>query len=167
MSGKSVDLNKNGKGNKLIKEKIHDPYMARCKPTEPTVCSECGVVFSSGRWQWMENAPDNPKMILCPACQRIHDRVPAGYLTLQGSFYNEHKEEIAKLIQNHADRQEQDHPLKRLMKIEDQKDNSTLVTVTEHHLATSLGKAIESAFQGDLDIQYTDEDTIVRVYWVR
>ncbi|MBD3612464.1 MAG: hypothetical protein HUJ13_08675 [Hydrogenovibrio crunogenus] len=64
MSGKSVDLNKNGKGNKLIKEKIHDPYMARCKLVEPTVCSECGVVFSAGRWQWMENAPDDPTMIL-------------------------------------------------------------------------------------------------------
>jgi hypothetical protein len=35
--------------------------------------------------------------------------------------------------------------------------------VTEHHLATRLGKAIESAFQGDLDIQYTNEGTIVRV----
>ena len=31
---------------------ILDPYQARQKPAESTVCPECGAVFHDGRWQW-------------------------------------------------------------------------------------------------------------------
>ena len=45
MSGKEGDVAKQGRQDRLIKEDIHDPYMARSKPVEPTACSGCGVVF--------------------------------------------------------------------------------------------------------------------------
>lgn len=167
MSGKNTDFSKHGREDRLIKEEVHDPYMARCKPSEPTVCSECGVAFTGGRWQWVEESLAEPHMMLCPACQRIHDRVPAGYLTLGGSFFTAQKDEIMNLIQNHVEQQKKQHPMKRLINIEDQADDSMLLTFTDLHLVSSVGKAIESAYQGDFDVQYTDEASIVRGKWHR
>lgn len=57
--------------------------------------------------------------------------------------------------------------MKRLMGIEDREDGSTVVTFTDVHLPRGVGQAIASACEGDLDIQYTDEAGIVRVYWQR
>ena len=41
-----------------IEEHRHDPYKARHKLPEPTVCSQCGAVFSEGRWQWVDKAAE-------------------------------------------------------------------------------------------------------------
>lgn len=52
MSGKDGDAAERGRGDRLIKEEIRDPYMAPSKPREPTVCPESSAVFHKGRWQW-------------------------------------------------------------------------------------------------------------------
>lgn len=167
MSGKQTDVTKHGRHDRLIKEHVHDPYMARSKPAEPTVCADCGVVFSKGRWQWMSEAPAGAHQQRCPACQRIHDKVPAGFLTLSGTFFGEHRDEIIRLLHNKVEEQKAQHPMKRLMAIEDQKDGSVQITFTDMHLPRGVGEAIERAYEGDLDIQYTEESGIVRVYWKR
>ena len=87
MSGKETDVGKRGRQDRLIQERVHDPYMKGSKPVEPTVCPECGVVFSGGRWQWQADAPEGAQKEWCPACQRIRDKVPAGFLTLSGEFF--------------------------------------------------------------------------------
>ncbi len=153
--------------DRLIKEKIHDPYMNRGKPTEPTICPQCSVVFIEGRWQWQPEVPKNPHKELCPACQRIQDRVPAGILTLSGEFFTQHRSEILDLLHNKVEGQKAQHPLKRLMAIEDQDDGSAVITFTDTHLPRGVGQAIESAYEGELEIQYTEESNIVRVYWQR
>jgi NMD protein affecting ribosome stability and mRNA decay len=167
MSGKHVDVNKHGRQDRLLKERVHDPYMTRSKPAEPTVCPECGVVFSSGRWQWLREAPEQPKEELCPACQRIRDKVPAGFLTIRGTFFREHRDEILHLIHNKVEDQRRQHPMKRLMFIDEQEDGSTVITFTDVHLPRGVGEAIERAYEGELEIQYTEEAGIVRVYWQR
>jgi NMD protein affecting ribosome stability and mRNA decay len=167
MSGKHVDVSKHGRQDRLLKERVHDPYMTRSKPSEPTVCPECGVVFGSGRWQWMHEPPEHPNYELCPACQRIRDKVPAGFLTLGGKFFGEHRDEILHLIHNKVEDQKKQHPMKRLMFIEDQKDGSAVITFTDVHLPRGVGEAIERAYEGELEIQYTEEAGIVRVYWQR
>jgi NMD protein affecting ribosome stability and mRNA decay len=103
---------------------------------------------------------------LCPACQRVRDRVPAGYLTLSGAFLASHREEIEHLIDNHAQRQGAEHPLKRIMAREDTADG-LLITTTDAHLARSLGEAVHHAYRGDLDYHYADDDTTLRVHWQR
>lgn len=167
MTWKSGDVAKHGRHDRLIEEEVHDPYMARGKPVEPTLCPECGVVFSSGRWQWLPEVPSGAHQQLCPACQRIQDKVPAGYLNLKGDFFDEHRDEIMKLIHNKVEAQKAQHPLKRLMDIEPQADGSVLITFTDMHLPRGAGEAIASAYEGDLDIQYTDQAGILRVYWQR
>jgi len=167
MSGRNGEVAERGRRDRLIKERVHDPYMTRSKPREPSICPECGVVFRGGRWQWLPEAPEGALQELCPACQRVRDRVPAGLLTLQGRFFEEHRDEIMRLIENKVAEQRAQHPMKRLMGVERKDDGSFVISFTDVHLPRGVGKAIASAYEGELDIHYTDEAGIVRVYWQR
>ncbi len=46
--------------DRLIQERIHDPYKTPHKLQEPTMCPECGAVFHEGRWQWITPAAASP-----------------------------------------------------------------------------------------------------------
>ena len=152
--------------DRLIQEEIHDPYMAAAKPEEPTVCRSCGVVFNEGRWQWLPEPPTQAASAVCPACRRVEDKVPAGFLTLSGEFLRKHREEIMNLVDNKVALQEKEHPMKRLMNVEDRDDGIEL-TFTDAHLPRGVGEAIRRAYDGDLDIHFPEEGGIVRVYWER
>lgn len=167
MSPKDTDIAKHGRHDRLVREQVHDPYMSREKLPEPTVCPECGVVFADGRWQWTTTPAKGAHEHPCPACQRIRDRIPAGFLTLQGDFLPEHREEILHLVRNKVKTEEVEHPMKRIMDIEDTEDGAVVITFTDTHLPAGVGRAIRNAYEGDLDIHYTDEAGIVRAYWKR
>ena len=167
MGGKEGNITRHGRQDKLIKEKVHDTYMKSGKPNEPTQCSQCKAVFADGRWQWPQKEVSPLSEELCPACQRIRDKIPAGLLTLRGDFFTAHRREIINLVHNKVDSQQAEHPLKRLMAIEEQADGSTLLSFTDTHLPRGVGQAIAAAYGGELDIQYTEEAGIVRVYWNR
>lgn len=152
--------------DRLIQEEVHDPYVAGTKPEEPTVCRSCGVVFNEGRWQWLPEPPAQAAEAVCPACRRVHDRVPAGFLTLSGGFFRKHRDEIMNLVDNNVAAQEKEHPMKRLMQVED-RDDGTELTFTDSHLPRGVGEAIQRAYDGDLDIHFPQEGGIVRVYWER
>lgn len=141
-----------------------DAYKAKGKLAEPSACPECGAVFHQGRWQWMES-PSNAHSETCPACHRIHDNYPAGFVTLEGSFFNHHREEIKRLIQHHAEHERAEHPLKRIMSIESKDDGVMLVTTTDTHLARGIGEAVHHAYQGELKIEHVSGENLVRVYW--
>jgi hypothetical protein len=53
------------------------------------------------------------------------------------------------------------------MEIEDQEGGGITITFTDMHLPRGVGQAIERAYQGELDIQYTKEAGILRVFWQR
>src|SRR6185312_9337807 len=78
-----------------------DPYRAAAKPPEPTTCPQCHATFNEGRWSW-DKPPEDSYEQLCPACQRIHDHFPAGYVVVKGDFLKDHRDEILHLIENHA-----------------------------------------------------------------
>lgn len=167
MSGRDGDVAERGRRDKFIKEEIHDPYMARSKPKEPTVCAECNAVFHKGRWQWTERPTGDVHEMICPACERIRDDMPGGILTLSGAFLGKHRDEILKLIQNKVEEEKAQHPMKRLMGVEDGPKGELVVKFTDLHLPRGTGEAIERAYDGDLEIQYTKESNLVRVYWNR
>lgn len=167
MAGTNHLSDKSSRQDRRIKERVHDPYQMRSKPTEPTRCPDCGAMFSAGRWQWTTRQPAEAATMVCPSCQRIRDRQPAGILTLKGPFFTEHRREIMNLVQNKVDGQKADHPLKRIMSMEDQDDGSLRILFTDNHLPRGVGQAIESAYDGTLDIQYSEEAALVRVYWER
>lgn len=151
--------------DRLLQEQVHDAYKIKGKLHEPTVCPQCGAVYHQGRWQWLK-APADAQQHSCPACLRIHDHYPAGFLTLKGDFFNLNCDEIMLLIHNEEKHARKEHPLKRIMATEE-KDGSTLVTTTDIHLARRLGEALHHAYQGELDYHYNPEQNLLRVTWAR
>jgi len=148
-----------------LQEFRHDAYRAKVKYAEPTVCPDCHAVYSTGRWQWLD-APEDASEQRCPACQRAHDHLPAGYLALSGQFLAEHHGEIMNLIQNIAERARAEHPIKQIIDIADEAADSVLVSTAETHLARELGEAIHRAYKGgELDYHYNSGDDQLRVSW--
>jgi NMD protein affecting ribosome stability and mRNA decay len=147
----------------IFQEHVHDAYKAKGKLLEPAVCSQCGAVFHQGRWQWLQ-APANAHRAICPACHRIHDHFPAGFLTMKGEFFRSHHDEIMRLVHNHEKHERTEHPLKRIMAVEE-KDGTTLVTTTDIHLARGMGEALHHAYQGELEYHYNPEQNLLRVSW--
>jgi len=139
--------------------------MARSKPPEPALCPECGVVYHKGRWQRAAR-PVKAHEHLCPACQRIKDSYPAGYVKLSGDFLGAHRDEIRHLVRNEEQREAEDHPLQRIMDITEE-GGVTSVTTTDVHLARRIGEALHHAYQGKLDIKYSQDEYVVRVTWER
>lgn len=160
------NLHHENRQDRLIRELVHDPYHSKQKLTEPTVCPECGAFYHDGRWQWGTAAAGAHKTI-CPACHRIQDHCPAGFLTLSGEFLAEHKDEILHLLRNVEQREKAEHALKRLMAVEEQEDGSVLVTFTDPQLARAAGEAVHNAYQGDLDFAYQKDEFLLRVTWTR
>jgi len=150
--------------DRLWQEQEHDAYKAKGKLTEPTVCPDYGAVFHQGRWQWLE-APAGAHSATCPACHRIHDHFPAGFVTLKGSFVQEHRDEIMNLVHNEEKRERTEHPLKRIMDV-DERGDEVLVTTTDIHLARSIGDALHHAYQGNLECRYNPEQNLLRVEWM-
>ena len=151
--------------DRLLQEAEHDTYKTKGKLPEPTVCPGCGAVFHAGRWQWLEK-PKDAHQTTCPACHRVHDHFPAGYVSLSGKFLAAHEPEILQLIRHHETREKAEHPLQRIMAIE-KTGNDTLVTTTDIHLARGIGDAVHHAYQGDLEFHYNPEQSLLRVNWSR
>lgn len=148
----------------LFEERVHDAYKSKGKLKEPSVCDQCGAVFHHGRWQWISR-PEKAHKTTCPACHRIHDRFPAGFLTLHGEFYQAHQTEIMHLVRNHEKRERAEHPLQRIIAIED-RNGKTIVTTTDIHLTRGIGEALHHAYQGELNYHYNPEQNLLRVDWL-
>ena len=154
-----------GRLDRQLAESHADPYRPKTKLPEPTVCPQCGLVFHDGHWQVLAR-PKQAHEQLCPACHRINDGFPAGYVTLQGDFVAEHYEELLKLAHTTEAAERRQHPLQRIMDI-DEDGNKITITTTDIHVARRIGDAIHHAYQGNLDMSYGPEDYIVRVTWSR
>ena len=146
-------------------EKNIDSYKNTHKLSEPTVCQECGAVYHQGRWQWMD-APASAEKQTCPACRRVHDDFPAGFITLSGSFFKAHEAEIRQLIQHRAEHERAEHPLKRIISIKEQ-EGTVIVTTTDTHLAKGIGQALHDAYHGTLEVKQTPGEYLVRIQWSR
>lgn len=142
-----------------------DAYKSKGKLAEPTVCQQCSAVYHEGRWQWLDK-PENAHEETCPACHRINDNSPAGFVTLEGPFFDKHSEEIRRLIEHHAAHERTEHPLKRIIAMENQ-EGALLVTTTDTHLARGIGEAVRHAYQGKLKVEHTSGENLARVHWSR
>ncbi|OHC66632.1 MAG: ATPase [Rhodocyclales bacterium RIFCSPLOWO2_02_FULL_63_24] len=151
--------------DRLLQEEAPDAYKSRGKLPEPTVCPQCRAVFRKGRWRWAE-APQNAHAVTCPACHRLNDKYPAGFVSLSGPFFSAHRDEIMRLVRNQEQRERQGHPLKRILGIEEQ-DAAALVTTSDIHLARGIGDALHHAYQGELEFHHKADENLLRVHWAR
>lgn len=155
----------NHRKDRMIKETQHDSYLKDGKWPEPTFCPECKALFTEGRWTWKKPVPDANEAI-CPACKRIADHYPAGYLELRGAFIYEHIEEIMRVVRNIEQQEKEAHPIERIMEVVDHQDHF-LVTTTGIHVARRIGDALARAYKGVLTLKYADAADVVRIYWQR
>ena len=142
-----------------------DVYGLKGKLSDPTACISCGAVYRKGRWTWAA-APADAEQTKCPACRRIADDYPAGIVTLSGDFAREHADEIRGLAHNLEEREKQEHPLKRIMGI-DQQSDALLIKTTNARLARGIGEALQHAYRGELDYKFTETENVLRVAWKR
>ena len=142
-----------------------DPYKATRKPHEPSVCPQCGAVFHQGRWQWSAR-PEGAAEHLCEACHRINDHYPAGILTLSGPFVAQHKAEMIRLARHQEEAEKREHPLNRIMAIEEEADR-VVISTTDLHLPRRIAEAQKRTWQGEVEFHYEEDGYFLRATWHR
>ncbi len=150
---------------RIMDETSHDPYQKLENLSESAVCSNCHAVYWEGRWQWITTAP-GALLTRCPACKRIHQKIPAGFVTIQGAFAHDHRDEMLSLVHHLETSEKSEHPLRRIMWIEYQEEG-VKITTTDIHLARSIGEALQRAYKGVLDYDFNDSEYQLRVLWKR
>lgn len=152
-----------GRRLQLMTGTRHDPYQASRKPRAPSVCPVCKLLFAGGRWQ-QGKAPEGAGGEICPACHRIRDAFPAGYVTIEGPWAREYRSEVLKTARNFADRMQAEHPLQRIMGVEES-DDRLVLTTTDIHLAQGIGRALYHAYRGNLHFHFSESEYLLRVTW--
>lgn len=152
--------------NEQRMEPLHeDSYREGLKPADPARCPRCGAVCMRGRWAWREAPPDAVSH-KCPACRRIEDDFPGGYVTLKGPFLAAHRDDILNLVAARAQRAREEHPMQRLIGVHDV-SGGVLVTTTDARLARGIAVAVHEAFKGRLDLAFSRDENLIRATWSR
>jgi hypothetical protein len=92
--------------------------------------------------------------------------VPGRVVTVRGAFALIHKAEILNLVRHLELQEKREHPLHRIMQIEEKPD-SIMIKTTDIHLPRSIGEALRHAYKGSLEFHYTAESYSVEVEWSR
>ena len=152
-------------------ENERDPYLNKEEYPDPAVCKRCRALYHGKKWIHPDLAgavlpAAEKKEVLCPACLKIKENYPEGFLTLEGAFLNEHKEEVLNLIRNKEDIAARINPLERIIEIKERPAAIEITTTTEK-LAQRIGQILKKAFQGDVAYKWSGDTKLARVTWVR
>jgi hypothetical protein len=162
----STTTNGARRGDRLLRERVHDPYKTTKKLPDPTVCPVCNAVFTGGHWQWKESWPMEAPKAVCHACRRTQDGYPAGILTFTGAFARGHKQELLQLARHQEKMEMAEHPMHRILKIEESR-GAILISTTDIHLPKRIGGAVHHAYKGKLDSHYDEGGYLLRMTWNR
>lgn len=146
----------------IVTETSEDAYRHNAKYARCT-CPECGAFYQEGRWTW-KKADDPGESQICPACARIRDAYPAGFLALHIQPHAAQRKELLELVANEAEAERGEHPLNRVMSTED-RGTEIMISTTDNHLPRRIGKAIEHAFGGKLQVRQEPGAPVVHVTW--
>jgi NMD protein affecting ribosome stability and mRNA decay len=144
---------------------ILDPGQRQQKLHDGTVCPQCHAIYHKGRWQWGTKG-EGAVEELCAACRRINDKFPAGVVTLRGDFAREHREEMIHLARHQEAAEKEEHPLNRIISIEDDAQG-VVINTTDIHLPRRIGEAVKRAFHGEIEDHFEKDGYFVRVTWSR
>lgn len=158
-------------------ESNRDPYIADQERYGVEQCKECRAVYYNHRWYLPDSLPtevarkklkeSTPRAVLCPACRKIHDQHPGGVVTLSGSFLETHRDDILNLARNEDTLARNTNPLDRIISIDEDGANSIVIQTTKEKLAQRIGRAIQKAYAGELQIQWPEDGNLARVNWRR
>ncbi len=143
-----------------------DPYIPKIGPKDMAICKRCGAIYHNKRWSFRKRTERPTKEVLCPACQKIRDGFAGGFVTIQGEFIKDHKEEILNLVRNKEERSMYYNPLNRIIEIK-QKDDTIEITTTTEKLAQRIGQMLRKAFHGRVEYKWSSDVKMARVIWTR
>jgi NMD protein affecting ribosome stability and mRNA decay len=149
-----------------------DPYLSESGLKEPAICQGCKAIYRNKRWLLdpveAKIMQDDPKVqwVTCPACQKIAEHYPEGIVTLRGDYLWSHEEEIRNILSNEADRVMAKNPIARIMHMETSGE-SLVIETTEQKLAEHLGRTLNRAHSGDLQVAWSGSPRVCRVTWER
>lgn len=142
-------------------------------PTGLAICSKCQAIWRKGTWS-LDPALRRevrrwgaPVAVLCPACRSASQGTPTGILYLSGSFLARNRIEVLNRLRSAERTATSKNPLERVIRIQDDSRSRVVVETTSEKLARRLGRAINRACGGSLEIRFSHEDRLVRVYWRR
>ena len=147
-------------GSRLV-----DPYKNPGKLRSPTVCPQCNAIYFGGKWHWGPR-PANADEVVCQACHRSEDGMPAGVVTLHGSFVAPNRAALLAVVREHEESERRDRPLNRIIDIE-QGDDRMVINTTDVQLPVRLGEAIRRTFQGALERHFDENSYLIHVNWHR
>jgi hypothetical protein len=143
----------------------HGAYRGDAQVPEGAMCPACHASVHDGHWEWLEAGP-GAVQVRCPACRRIDDDFPAGFVTIEGDFFERHRVELMHLVQTRANQAAAGHPLRRLMRSSDTPEG-VLLTTTDTHLARQIGAELRDTYGGTVNFSYESDQEMLRVYWAR
>ena len=136
-------------------------------------CPRCGAVYDGHRWIPEPDAELKRALAkkaheqrLCPGDLRLSKRQVEGIVTLKGAFMKSHRDEIANLVNRVAREGRRRNVSARIFEIVED-DGDIVIETTDEHLAERMGKEVEKAFKGNLQIKWQEKDTFARVVWQR
>jgi NMD protein affecting ribosome stability and mRNA decay len=104
--------------------------------------------------------------VTCPACQKIAEHYPEGILTLRGSYLWNHEQEIRNILDNTIARFATRNPLERVIRMQRIED-ALVIETTDNKLVEQLGRSLQKAHSGELQIDWQGTPVICRVQWER
>lgn len=149
-----------------------DPYVQENGLKEPAICQGCHAIYRHKRWQLkpdaaagMQNEP-GVHWVTCPACLKINEHYPEGIVTLRGDYLWRHEVEIRNILTNEAERVLAKNPIARIMHMATTED-SLVIETTEQKLAEHLGRTLNRAHNGELQVTWSGSPRVCRVSWER
>jgi len=157
MSSESTD------GGKIIQGENQENHSFPHEPQGSAACSECGILFvAKGGVQ--NSLQDAQEGVVCPACTRIANRYPAGYVEAKGAFLKKLLDEVLQLIRETAVQASKKYPMERIMEVVHD-DEGIIITTTGIIIARKIGEALSRAYKGNLRMQSADDEEFIRVFW--
>jgi hypothetical protein len=83
---------------------------------------------------------------------------------LRGALGRQQKEEIVRLARHQEAAEKSEHPLNRIIEI-DEDANGVVINTTDIHLPRRIGAAVERALHGRLNEDFDEGGYFVRVKW--
>ena len=126
------------------------------------VCKNCKAVGDKKKWAFNEKVynqyKDNKevKKILCPACERIKNKITCGILYLEGEILLKKKDEILHFINNEAEKALSNNFMSRILRLDEEGSKITIYSI-DAPLVLYLGKRFKEVFHGHLQVQKKGE----------
>jgi len=137
------------------------------------ICQECGAISTEKRWFYDESLRQQAAaqglpvdFVVCPGCRRVHDKRVDGVVTLSGSYWAAHRQDVLNLVRNEETRVRAKNPVSRILEMRDE-DGKLVIMTTNERLAQRLGSVLKRAYSGTLQFQWSHQDRFVRVNWHR